>query len=278
MRIAALIALCLVGISASARGAPPKAVILGPTTGSPGDILILDASLSEGVHHFKWRVRPELPNRLTILPMDGMKRCQITSVPGVYSVTLGVSNDEGLDLLDWIVTIPGKPPTPPGPPTPVPPQPQPVPPQPTPPGPTPGPEPQPVPPVPPVPPTPPAPVLPDGEFAIAKPIYSLALQVQSPARVAEAQALADELERIAGDAEAGKLDGFFALDTARRVAAEVAKACTSKLAPNFPAWEAVCLKPVNARINELFDSGRLNTAKQWAVMLREAIRGLRAVK
>lgn len=90
----------------------PVAKISGPSAGETGNFLILDASESIG-DFYAWACDRELPGGISILPMknqDGIAtRCQVASVPGIYRVTLGVSNSKGIDMITWVVTVRGPP-------------------------------------------------------------------------------------------------------------------------------------------------------------------------
>lgn len=106
---------------------PPKAVLSGSTGGVPGDIIVLDASASEG-KFLRWLVTPKLSSgRQTIMEFESGKKAVLASVPGNYTVTLIASNEEGIDVLEYVVTISGAGPLPAPNPLPVPP-PQPMPP------------------------------------------------------------------------------------------------------------------------------------------------------
>lgn len=110
---------------------PPKAVVSGPTAGRPGSLLILDATESKG-DHFAWSVTPELPDgETTIYPIEKNRKCLLTSIPGTYTVTLGVGNAEGIDMVKWTVIVRSKPGPSPDP-KPDPPNPEPDPPKPEP--------------------------------------------------------------------------------------------------------------------------------------------------
>jgi hypothetical protein len=123
---------------------PPIAKITGPSAGEVGNFLILDAGESVG-DFYAWDCDRQLPGGVSIMPMkdDNGKhtRCQVASVAGVYRVTLGVSNEKGISMASWVVTVRG-PPAPDCPPCPDPgPKPDPGP------NPDPGPKPDPVPPL-----------------------------------------------------------------------------------------------------------------------------------
>ncbi|MCA9013733.1 MAG: hypothetical protein KDA77_00245 [Planctomycetaceae bacterium] len=116
---------------------PSKAIIKGPTTGVPGSLLILDATGSTG-DHFAWSVTPELPDgQTTIYPIENSTKCLLTSVPGIYTVFLAVSNSQGIDMVKWSVEVRAGPKPEPDPPKP---EPEPDPPKPDPPKPDPEPD------------------------------------------------------------------------------------------------------------------------------------------
>lgn len=92
---------------------PPDAKITGPSAGEVGDILILNATESIG-DFYAWTVKEKLPDgRTTIKPIENREgketQCQVASVAGTYTVTLGVSNEKGISLTTWVVTVRGPP-------------------------------------------------------------------------------------------------------------------------------------------------------------------------
>lgn len=111
-------------LSSVALAEPPKAVISGPTEAMPGDFVDLDASASVG-DFFHWRVEPPqfADGRKTFRFPKGpsgapaaqkSKECGIASRPGKYTITLTVSNKEGIADTTWTVTVfDGPPQTPP---------------------------------------------------------------------------------------------------------------------------------------------------------------------
>ncbi len=236
---------------APAWGAPPRAIINGPSGGMPGDILLLDAGLSEDAAHYAWKVRPDLPNRRTILVTEGGRKCQVASLPGTYVLTLAVSNKDGIDLTDWVVKVPGEP---------VAPLPEPLPPSPAPP---------PAPPTPPVP-GPPEPAFPDGQFKISQDVYRWGAAVISPRRSAEARALADAAESTAAAIAAGTISGPAAILKALLAANNQA------LGGNVAAWQSFG-DQYSARLKALYAGGRLANSAAWSGLLRETAAGLRAL-
>jgi hypothetical protein len=257
-----LLALVLAfGPALPACGAPPPAVISGPTGGVPGDILWLDASTSVG-DHFLWKVTPSAEGRLAFVVYPGdVRKCQIPSRPGSYTVFLAVSNDEGVDLTTWTVTVNG-----PAPPEPFPPQP--VPPQPAPPAPVP-------PPNPPAP-NPPAPApnpdpFPVGQFNISRDVATWAMQIPSATRAAEAKALADAADSIAAAIAAGTVSG------AQQILSAVFTANNTALGTNVVVWHPFGEK-LSARIKAIYLDKKLTTDAAWATLFQEIAVGLRAVR
>lgn len=242
-----LLAAAVLSLAACAAAAPPRAIITGPTTGTPGEFLTLDASTSEGTpKHFRWSIAPELRGRKQLLPSLTGERCTVASFPGRYLVTLAVANDDGIDSLTWQIEIPGNAPCPP-------PEPQPVAPQPiVPPGPTP--IPQPVQPVTPVNPQPQDNTPGPGEFGIAPDVYRAAKAATSPTRVQDCQRLASECRRIAG----GPADSLNAVAT-QMVAVLV----------TLPAgWDSLKSK-VKSTVATLAVSGRIKSAADLQRLLLE---------
>lgn len=255
--------LCLAG---SASAAPPKAVINGPTTGTAGELLTLDASQSEGEGiKFLWRVTPDVAGRRLYRVCDkDQSKVSIASLPGVWDYTLVVSNAEGADLLTWRVTIPGTPQ----------PSPSPVPPTPSPPAPEPKPEPpSPSPPTPPVPPAPgPAPQpTPEPLTGFAADVAAWANAVQSPGKVQEAKRLADACEATASAIAAGAHAGPAAILAAIRAANNAA------LGESIKAWAPFGAK-YGAALGLKYAAGELATNDKWAALLNETARGLRGVR
>ncbi len=175
-----LIALC---IPSFAFAEQPKAVISGPTGGVAGDIIVLDATQSIGKFR-KWMVAPKLQSgRQTIMEIEGGTRAIIASVPGQYNVTLIVSNEEGIDVIEYVVSIGG--------------------------GPTPNPQPQPQPqPQPNPPPFNPEPTFPNSKYGFSKLTYMGAREIGNKD---EARKLAVAYRGIASKIGAGGLSGQAAI-------------------------------------------------------------------
>jgi hypothetical protein len=255
-----LVFLSLGGIASAAA---PKAVINGPTTGTAGELLTLDASGSQGDDvRYLWRVQPDLPGRVMFRTCgETGSRINIASLPGVWQYTLVVSNAEGADLLTWTVTIPTAPqPAPlPIPPTPPAPGPTPAPPSPAPPTPTPG------PPAPePSPPTPPGP--PESRFNLTKDIAAWAKDVPK----AERESYAGICDAMA--AEIVAVPDQFRGANINEMAGKIAKAFLAKVGTPRLGLVPVVLK-LNGRLREL--SPQLKTLDDWAQVFREVSAGLR---
>lgn len=247
-----LIAFLLIAGTASA--ASPKAVINGPTTGTAGELLTLDASQSEGENlKYLWRVQPDVSGRRMFRSCGTTGDViHISTMPGTWQYTLVVSNAEGADLLTWTVTIPGNPS----------PQPNPVPPGP---GPTPGPS-----PTPPSPhPDPPAPA--PSKFGIRDQIPVWAASVSSPTRVAAAGRLADASDALAAAVAAGTTSG------PAKILAALTAANAAALGADLAAWKSFGVS-YSAALSGIYAMGRLKTDADWAELLRETAAGLRLVK
>lgn len=127
-------------LQAMAFADPPVAKVQGPNSASPGDIVILDASASNA-KHYSWLVdasgvdvptgrngdvgslvqkleslgfkveRPATDNGPnTHLMIDGGKKLLLASYPGVWRISLAVSDDSGVSQIPWTVTVGGSPP------------------------------------------------------------------------------------------------------------------------------------------------------------------------
>ena len=232
---------------------PPRAIIQGPTHAIPGEMIVLDASQSDGAAIYHWTISEELRGRKQLIPLDDGKRCQVASYGGRYVVTLIVSNAAGIDVARWELNINGERPCdqPEPPPHPVPddgesPAPRP--------GPVPVPEPKPEP-------TPiPEPILPppQGEFSIAPTIFAIASTAASSSRIADCQRLASECDRIQG------VQATLLMNRPTAMMAEILAVVTA-----LPGgWEKLkdAIKPEVLRLNA---AGKLKTADDIARLLRE---------
>jgi len=274
VKFIAIMATALVAFALTVNAAAPKAAISGPTTGIAGEILELDASASEGATHFLWKVHPPLAGRRQIeqCGTDG-KRVRIASLPGTYVYTLVVSNADGADRTNGVVSIPGDSPSP----IPVPtlsPQ--------RGPNPTPVPNPQPVPiPVPTPTPQPVDPSFPAGQFdGLPADVYKWAMAVSYPGgdsqRKSECKALADALDSVAASSAAGIYSAPLAGITAGNIVDAMLKANRKALGDRLPAWQNTFSKALTPKLTAFYNQGRLKGGADWAVLLREAAMGLRA--
>jgi hypothetical protein len=260
-----LVAMWFVLIPPIAGAAPPKAIINGPVTGTPGELMVLDASQSEGADLYRWSVSPDLVGRKTFETLcNDASRIRICSIPGRYVYTLAVSNAEGIDLLSWTVDIPGNPP--PNPPTPGPPGPNPEPtPEPLPPAPNP---PEPTPPTPgPTPPPDPEP-LPEGRFGIARDIFIWSTAVKTKSLKSECLAIAEACAAVRSQIAAG------ALNSAMEIISTFAAQNRIALGDSLPNWRTVGER-LAARIQALSDAGRLDTSDDWVTLFVELELGFR---
>jgi len=253
-----------------AVAAPPRAIITGPTTAIPGELLTLDATSSENEpKHFKWSISPELRGRKQLEPNGG--KCVVATYPGVYVVTLAISNDDGIDTLTYQLTFPGEAPCPPPAPKPV------VPDVPIPPVPVPTPTPNPPVPTPPGP--VPTPVIPDGEFKVSAKVAALIGKINSPNRSTEAKQLADAADSLAAEVAAGTVTNATVVLT--RIGAGIkdiknpqwVAAATEFAALMQSTWQ----EHSKGRL-KLTTIGGIVDASGWSTLLRELAVGARAVK
>lgn len=120
---------CLVGLLLAMpvlAFAQTTAVITGPKQGEPGDLIVLDASGSNG-QAFRWVL---VGTKKVFLPIDGGKRIVFAvGQPGEYTFVLvvgGQGQGGALEVAsaEWTITVgnpvPPTPPTPPEPPSPFP--------------------------------------------------------------------------------------------------------------------------------------------------------------
>lgn len=263
--------LILLGSSA-AIAAPPRAVIQGAESAISGEILVLDATSCEGSpSHYSWEISPEIRGRRQMLSFDEGRRVIVATMPGVYLVTLTVSNADGHHTAHRQISVPGSMPDPnptpgPTPPSPRPPEPSPVPPTPVP---NPTPAPTPLPPSPNPRPEPlPGPTFPVGRFGAAKRTYDLAMSVTSSKRAAEAKCLADACQTLEAQLAAGALPVPQGLINAMGQSLD---RCTP------PAWD-VAREQLAKSIEDLFRQRQLNTVDDWRTLLQEIRQGLAAVQ
>lgn len=246
---ALLVGLLLCG--ATAVAAPPKAKISGPDKAGVGDPLVFEAGPVEA-GRFHWIVTPA-NGRLRLL--GGNQIAVLGNQPGVWTLVLGVSTLEGLDLATHVVTVEGTPlPIPPTPPEPAPP--------PTPPTPT---------------PTPPAPVPgPDRFSSVTNEVRVEAAKVGNPA---QGRLIAEALERIAGKIDRGEIAG-----TGAQIAVALIGNTTAPGVLIVELRNSLGLSAVNwlgfgnwllsIKTKALYESGMLATSADWSLYLRAVAKGL----
>lgn len=217
-----------------------EAVIEGPTGGVPGDVILLDASSSTG-EHYKWDVLPKLGDgRQTIVPIEGGKRAIVASVPGQYTVILAVSDEMGVDLLLYTVTISGD----------------------RPPGPGPGPD----------PPKPVEPTFPDSRLGLSMAIYQASKGVPNAKR--DAVQMGEVFIGISSQVAAGGLKGQSAVVAATRN--QTASVAGSQA--RIDEWKPVLGEAMGQELQRLATAGKLSTDRDIAIAWREIGVGLQAVK
>ncbi len=227
----------------------PRVVISGPTTGVPGELLLLDASATENSpQHFRWTISPALPGRQQLIVQDGGKRCFVAGYPGSFVVTCSASNRAGVDTLTHAITTPGTPPGPP--PAPIVPKPEPTP------NITPQPRPE-----PPTPPTPaPEPIA--KTFGIGPAITDVARSINSPDRSATCRRLASEARRVAEDKNL-------------KTQAAILTAAMKPIGALGSEWQP--LKDLlKSQITKLYGDGKLVTNDDYIALLYEVAKALDA--
>jgi len=251
-----LIAFLCCGATASAAG--PKAIINGPATAVPGELVTLDASGSQGDSlRYRWSVQPDQPGRVMFEECPkGSGKIRISTFPGVWHYTVFVFNAEDSDVLTWAVTIPGG----------TVPTPSPTPPAPTPPAPTP---PSPAPPAP----VPPAPS--QTKYPIAAEVTQWASEVTTANKAAEAQAIATALDSIRE--RLGKDFKGTGVELLKLLAAEISSLTNGTLAASAPAWRPFRDR-LNAKVGVLWLSPGIQTTADWSDLLGQVSAGLRQVK
>lgn len=244
----AILSLTLIlALSSAAYAQKPLAVITGPSAGAVGDFLELDSSESVA-DHAAWTVLPaELSDgRMSHRVYNNGRTLLVASVPGRYVVILAVSNADGIDVRQHVVTVTGKLPD----------------------NPNPGPV-DPVEPIDPVDPVTPEPTFPDGKFKLASKCYSWAKPLRDKST---AQKLAANLRTVISRGEAGGYSGPEQLvqDTAQRNEQGIAAATLDRWEPWFAALEA--------ELDTLGDSGALRSTQDYLTAWDELATGLEAVK
>lgn len=235
----------------SLHAADPKPQIVGPSQAIAGDMVVLDATKSAGVKHFRWRLlSPVIPGRKLMEVAEDNKSCRLATYPGTYVVQLLVGNDEGVDATTHQVIVTGD----------CVPQPDPTP-VPVPPGP--GPSPTPVP--------DPEPTFPPGQFSISADAYKWAMAVTATKRADEAHALATSCDSLAAQVAAGTVKGDQTILNA------IGAAFDAGVGADAAAW-----KPFRShladRAKTIYFDGNRKGPMDWAALLREVSLGLKAVK
>jgi hypothetical protein len=222
---------------------PPAGVaarIEGPDSAVVGDLVILDASHSEGAD-FAWVA---VGANKGFLPVDSGRRFVFaTAQPGKYTFILAVGGGDQVATDTHELTIEA--PLPPGP------------------GPGPGPS-----------PTPPDPALPDGKFALAKLARDWALSIdrESPLRRRQtAQSLAGSFRSIASAIAAGTLSN------AESILEETRSANNRALGDQVDAWKPWGARLADT-LTSLHRDGRLRTTSDYVTAWTEIAQGLEAVR
>ena len=232
-------------ITTTALAEPPKAVIMGPTGGRPGDLIVLNAHESVG-EFFAWHIATE--NGHEQIARFG-REAVIPTHAGVYYVFMSCSNSEGIAFAKWRVEITPSNPTPPTPPpnpgpNPTPNPNPPSPPSPTPPNPAPGPE--------------------DGRFAVAVLSYSAAKAVGRPQ---EASALGAAFRTIAKTIRDDQPGILSIMGLVRR---ETAKAIPESSKGAWSGFNDV----IQTKLKSLYSGGQLSSTKDFADCFDELAVGL----
>ncbi len=242
---AALLLSCL-----SLQAAEPKPLIEGPSQAIAGDMVILDATKSAGVKHFRWRLlSPVISGRKMMEVAADNKSVRLATYPGTYVVQLLVGNDEGVDATTHQVIVTGDC------------VPQPEPPVPVPPGPGPTPVPVPV----------PEPSFPPGQFSISADAYKWAMAVTAEKRADEAHAMATSCESLAAQVAAGTVKGDQTILNA------IGAAFDAGVGSDAAAWKQF-RSQLAERVKTIYFDGNRKGPMDWAPLLREVSLGLKAVK
>ena len=220
----------------------PEAVITGPTGGLPGDIIVLDASQSSA-DFYLWNVFPKLPDgRQTIAPFPGGTHAVLATVPGKYTVVLTVGTSDGLDQIEYVVTIGGDVP--------------------------------PVPPKPPIPPRPePEPTFSPGRFDLAAASYKWASKVPEAER-GRAAKLAAGFRAVASQIAAGVLRSAADIHTTQSAKNREALGDTADIGREWRGW----LESLAVELKRHGDAGTLRKPEDYQTAWTEIATGLEAVK
>ena len=223
-------------ICSESFGQSPKAVIVGPSGGIPGDLLVLDSSESEG-DHFAWMVEPsEVNEKPSFLVLEQGRKCIVCSVPGKYIVVLAASSADGVQLAKWTVVVAGDRPEP---------QPKPNP------NPKPKPEPQPTP----------------SKYGLVEVARGAVALVPAESR-GKSAALADAFDSVASQIAAGALRTVEAIIDSNRIQSKAA------LGDDYDAWKPATTT-ISKAVGELAADGKLKTLEQHQEAWEEIAKGLR---
>lgn len=217
-----------------------KAVIVGPNESKPGDLIILDASRSEGLA-FQWVLTN---SNKTYLPVEkGTKVVFSSGDPGEYIFVLVVGGEDNnknlvVDTAQHKVVITGNPS----------------------PGPTPGPGPNP----------PPVPVVtvPDGKFSISPKVLTWAKDTGDKTTALK---LSMVFEAISAQIAAG------GLQTPEDIIKETANKNKEATGNQFETWKTKFFTPLNVELNKLAnDENKIKTLEDHATCWKEIAIGLKA--
>lgn len=201
--------------------------------------ILLDATDSTG-DHFKWKV---LSDKCKLIPIEGGKRAILVGPKGTYSIVLGVSDESGLDLIEYTVEIGGDD-------TPEPDDPKPDDPK---------------------PPTPYKPDFSDSKLGISQRVYDRALTV--PNYINESAKLGTEIIGLAAEIASGKYANPGAIQ-ARTKEAMKETLPESRLKD----WEPVIGQSLGKELADLAKAGKLSNNREISDAYREVGIGLKALR
>ena len=117
----------------------------------------------------------------------------------------------------------------------------------------------------------------DGRFGIAKAVWKIAKEVQSPDRVTEAQALAGVFESVAAQVAAGTLNGTLLDPQWHKISVALTSGNKPIMAKHLAAWKSPA-EQLSEAIGQRYSDGKLNSNQDWSDLLSEIGGGLKAVK
>ena len=117
----------------------------------------------------------------------------------------------------------------------------------------------------------------DGRFGIAKAVWKIAKEVQSPDRVAESQALASVFESVAAQVAAGTLNGTLLDPQWHKISVALTAGNKPIMAKHLAAWKSSA-EQLSEAIGQRYGDGKLNSNQDWSDLLNEIASGLKAVK